>query len=84
MPHQVWNIFKTPEILAALNPMHAIKFITGHGFGSFLVLGSVPLAVTGAEALYADMGHWKRAIRLAWFALVAPALVLNILVKVRC
>ena len=74
----VWNIVKTPEILAALNPLHALKFVTGHGFGSFLVLGSVLLAVTGAEALYADMGHFgKRAIRLAWFSLVAPALVLN-------
>lgn len=74
----IWNIYKMPEILAALNPAHAINFITSHGIGSFLVLGSVLLAVTGAEALYADMGHFgKRAIRLAWFALVAPALVLN-------
>ena len=74
----VWNILKTPEILAALNPLHALRFVTAHGYGSFLVLGSVLLAVTGAEALYADMGHFgKRAIRLAWFGLVAPALVLN-------
>lgn len=74
----LWNIIKTPEILAALHPAHAIRFVTGHGFASFLVLGSVLLAVTGAEALYADMGHFgKRAIRLAWFTLVAPALVLN-------
>lgn len=74
----IWNILKTPEILAALNPMHALTFVTAHGFGSFLVLGSVLLAVTGAEALYADMGHFgKRAIRMAWFALVAPALTLN-------
>jgi KUP system potassium uptake protein len=74
----IWNILKTPEILAALNPLHAWTFTTAHGFGSFLVLGSVLLAVTGAEALYADMGHFgKRAIRLAWFALVAPALTLN-------
>jgi KUP system potassium uptake protein len=74
----IWNILKKPEILAAMNPAHALQFISGHGFGSFLVLGSVLLAVTGAEALYADMGHFgKRPIRLAWFGLVAPSLVLN-------
>jgi KUP system potassium uptake protein len=74
----IWNILKRPEILAALNPMHAIHFATAHGYGSFVALGSVLLAITGAEALYADMGHFgKRAIRVAWFALVAPALVLN-------
>jgi KUP system potassium uptake protein len=74
----LWNVVQAPEILAALNPIHAVKFITGHGTASFLVLGSVLLALTGAEALYADMGHFgKKAIRLAWFSLVAPALVLN-------
>ena len=74
----VWNIAKNPAILAALNPLHALHFTTAHGFASFVVLGSVLLAVTGAEALYADMGHFgKRAIRVAWFGLVAPALVLN-------
>jgi KUP system potassium uptake protein len=74
----VWNIAKTPAILAALNPLHALHFVTAHGVASFLVLGSVLLAITGAEALYADMGHFgKRAIRIAWFGLVAPALVLN-------
>jgi KUP system potassium uptake protein len=73
-----WNIWKRPEILAALDPRHALHFVTGHGFASFIVLGSVLLAFTGAEALYADMGHFgKRAIRIAWFGLVAPALVLN-------
>jgi KUP system potassium uptake protein len=73
-----WNIAKHPEILAALNPLHAVGFVTGHGIASFVVLGSVLLAVTGAEALYADMGHFgKRAVRIAWFGLVAPALVLN-------
>ncbi|HEY6821036.1 MAG TPA: potassium transporter Kup [Burkholderiales bacterium] len=73
-----WNIAKNPEILGALNPVHALQFVSGHGFASFVVLGSVLLAVTGAEALYADMGHFgKRAIRVAWFGLVAPALVLN-------
>jgi KUP system potassium uptake protein len=74
----VWNIAKAPAILEALNPAHALQFATQHGAASFLVLGSVLLAITGAEALYADMGHFgKRAIRWAWFALVAPALVLN-------
>ena len=74
----IWNIVKNPEILEALNPVHAMRFVTGHGFASFVVLGSVLLAITGAEALYADMGHFgKRAIRIAWFGLVAPALVLN-------
>ncbi len=74
----LWNIARNPEILAGLNPTHAIRFATSHGFASFVVLGSVLLAVTGAEALYADMGHFgKRAVRLAWFGLVAPALVLN-------
>ena len=74
----VWNIAKEPTILRALDPIHAVEFATGHGFASFVVLGSVLLAITGAEALYADMGHFgKRAIRLAWFGMVAPGLVLN-------
>ena len=74
----VWNIQKNPEILGALSPLHAFRFVTAHGYASFVVLGSVLLAITGAEALYADMGHFgKRAVRLAWFALVAPSLVLN-------
>jgi KUP system potassium uptake protein len=74
----VWNIAKQPSILVALNPAHAASFLTSHGFASFVVLGSVLLAITGAEALYADMGHFgARAVRIAWFGLVAPALVLN-------
>jgi KUP system potassium uptake protein len=74
----VWNIVKNPQILSALNPAHAVGFLAGHGFASFVVLGSVLLAITGAEALYADVGHFgKRAVRIAWFGLVAPALVLN-------
>jgi KUP system potassium uptake protein len=74
----IWNIQKNPEILGALNPLHAIDFATAHGYASFVVLGSVLLAITGAETLYADMGHFgKRAIRVAWFSIVAPALVLN-------
>src|SRR6476646_6056705 len=74
----VWQISKAPEILKALDPTHALRFVTGHGFASFIELGSVLLAFTGAEALYADMGHFgKRAIRLAWFGVAAPGLVLN-------
>jgi KUP system potassium uptake protein len=74
----VWNIAKAPEILQALDPRHALAFATGHGAASFIVLGSVLLAITGAEALYADLGHFgKRAIRLAWFCVAAPGLVLN-------
>src|SRR5687767_12117209 len=74
----IHGIVQAPSVLAALNPLHALRFLTSHGFASFLVLGSVVLAVTGAEALYADMGHFgKRPVRIAWFSLVAPALVLN-------
>jgi KUP system potassium uptake protein len=74
----VANIVQNPAILEALNPLHAVAFTTGHGAASFVVLGGVLLAVTGAEALYADIGQFgKRAIRLAWFWIVAPALVLN-------
>jgi KUP system potassium uptake protein len=73
-----WNIARAPQVLEAMHPLHAWRFLTSHGTASFLVLGSVLLAITGAEALYADMGHFgKRAIRVAWFAVVAPALVLN-------
>jgi KUP system potassium uptake protein len=74
----IWQIGKAPVILQALDPIHALRFVTGHGYASFVVLGSVLLAVTGAEALYADMGHFgKRAIRIAWFGVAAPGLVLN-------
>jgi KUP system potassium uptake protein len=74
----LYGIVRAPAVLAALNPLHALAFLTGHGFASFVVLGAVVLAVTGAEALYADMGHFgKGPVRIAWFSLVAPALVLN-------
>ena len=74
----IWGVARYPAILAALNPLHGIAFVTQHGFSSFLVLGAVLLAFTGAEALYADMGHFgKRPIRIAWFSLVLPALTLN-------
>ncbi len=73
----VW-ISRQPLVLLALNPWHAIAFGFEHGRVTLWVLGAVFLAVTGAEALYADMGHFgKRPIRVAWFALVFPALVLN-------
>ncbi len=76
----VYCIARETAILAALNPMHALKFVSAHGFSSFVVLGAVVLAVTGAEALYADMGHFgKSPIRMAWFGLVFPALALNYL-----
>jgi KUP system potassium uptake protein len=71
-------IVKHPEVLRALDPTHALRFTTQHGFASFVVLGAVLLAFTGAEALYADMGHFgKGPIRIAWFGLVFPALMLN-------
>jgi len=72
------QVLRDPGVLAALNPRHALNFLTGHGWSGFFALGSVFLAMTGAEALYADMGHFGRGpIRLDWFALVLPALVLN-------
>ena len=71
-------IARNPEVLRALDPLHALAFITQHGWASFVVLGAVLLAFTGAEALYADMGHFgKGPIRIAWFGLVFPALILN-------
>ncbi len=74
----LYGIAQHPGVLGALDPMHALSFLTSHGKASFVVLGSVVLAVTGAEALYADMGHFgKGAVRIAWFSIVAPALVLN-------
>jgi KUP system potassium uptake protein len=67
-----------PEVIAAVNPWHAVEFFRRDGVRGFLILGAVVLVVTGGEALYADMGHFgKRPIRLAWFSVVLPALVLN-------
>ena len=72
------EVFKEPEILAALSPHHAAMFFVHNGAKGFFVLGAVVLAVTGAEALYADMGHFgKRPIRVAWFAVALPCLLLN-------
>ncbi len=72
------QIFNHPAILAAVNPYYALLFLLHNGWSAFLVLGTVFLVVTGGEALYADMGHFGvRPIRLVWFSLVLPALVIN-------
>ena len=74
----VRGILLAPQVLEALNPLHGVRFFLDNGAAGFLVLGSVFLVVTGGEALYADMGHFGRApIRIAWFTLVLPALMLN-------
>ncbi|QOL50895.1 potassium transporter Kup [Massilia litorea] len=76
----VINIAKAPVILEALNPWHAARFMAENKFIAFVALGAVVLALTGAEALYADMGHFgKKPIRFAWFLIVFPALALNYL-----
>ena len=72
------EVIKGPNILFALNPLYGLRFVASHGWPGFLALGSVFLALTGAEALYADMGHFGReSIRLDWFGIVLPALILN-------
>ena len=74
----VWNIVDHPQVLWALSPHHALGFIGRHPGISFIILGAVVLCVTGAEALYADMGHFgRKPIRLAWFSVAMPSLVLN-------
>src|SRR5688572_8105565 len=71
-------IIKGPVVLQAVNPYYAVKFFMAHGFHGLVVLGAVFLVVTGGEALYADMGHFGRfPIRLAWFTIVLPCLLLN-------
>jgi len=73
-------IMRHPEILFALNPLHAVEFMLHHGIIGFVTLGAVFLAVTGAEALYADLGHFgKRPIQTAWLFIVLPSLALNYL-----
>lgn len=72
------NILHEPTVMQAINPMYALRFIHGHAMAAFLSLGGVVLALTGAEALYADMGHFgRKPIQLAWFWFVLPALTLN-------
>ncbi|HEX7603152.1 MAG TPA: KUP/HAK/KT family potassium transporter, partial [Polyangiaceae bacterium] len=74
----LYHVLAAPQVLVALSPVHAAHYLTGHGFKGLAILGSVVLAVTGGEALYADMGHFgAKPIRLAWIALVFPALVLS-------
>jgi KUP system potassium uptake protein len=74
----VGQIVHYPAVLAAISPHHGVRFLAQHGQRGVLVLGGVFLAVTGGEALYADLGHFgRRPIRLAWFAVVFPALLLN-------
>ncbi len=74
----VSHIMAHPEILQAINPLHALRFMYHQPGTTFVVLGAVVLCVTGAEALYADLGHFgKRPIRLAWFTVAMPALTLN-------
>lgn len=74
----LWNVFKHPDVLLAINPWYAFEFFFEHGSLAFLALGAVVLAITGGEALYADMGHFGRLpIRLTWYAMVLPSLALN-------
>src|ERR1700677_2947089 len=74
------QIMRHPEVLFALNPLHAVSFMLHHGVIGFVTLGAVFLAVTGAEALYADLGHFgKRPIQTAWLFIVLPSLALNYL-----
>jgi KUP system potassium uptake protein len=74
----LYNILPHPQILAAVNPLHAIAFMHEHALQAFIVLGAVFLVLTGAEALYADMGHFGiKPIQYAWFFLTMPCLLLN-------
>lgn len=74
----IMEIAQSPQVLFALNPVHAIRFLTSEPWIAFLALGTIVLAVTGGEALYTDMGHFgKFPIRLSWFSFVLPALMLN-------
>ena len=76
----IWHIIGNPHVLIALNPWHAVRFFMDEGTLAFLAMGSVVLAVTGAEALYADMGHFgRKPIGMSWLAFVVPALMLNYL-----
>jgi KUP system potassium uptake protein len=74
----LWQVAKHPAVLLAVNPIYAYRIIADQGLGIFWAFGSIVLAVTGAEALYADMGHFgRKPIRLAWLGLVMPGLLLN-------
>jgi KUP system potassium uptake protein len=74
----IWGVIRHPAVFAALNPLYGLRYLLSNGYASFLALGGVFLCVTGAEALYADMGHFgSRPIRVAWSGIVLPSLVLN-------
>src|SRR5713101_3647824 len=74
----IWGISQHPSVLFAIDPRYGVRYLLSGGLAGFLVLGGVFLCVTGAEALYADMGHFgARPIRLAWSAIVFASLVLN-------
>ncbi|MFT3756710.1 MAG: potassium transporter Kup [Pseudoxanthomonas sp.] len=76
----VFNIRHNPEVINAINPWWGVKFFVVHGWHGIFILGAVVLAVTGGEALYADMGHFgKKPIQHAWYTVVLPALMLNYL-----
>ncbi|MGB7925191.1 MAG: KUP/HAK/KT family potassium transporter, partial [Pyrinomonadaceae bacterium] len=76
----VMQVVRHPSVVGAFNPIHAVNFFQRNGWHGFLVLGTVFLVVTGGEALYADMGHFgKRPIRIVWYTIVLPALLLNYL-----
>lgn len=73
-----YHIVQTPRVIVALNPYYAVSFMAAHVLQAYIVLGSVVLVLTGAEALYADMGHFgARPIRVGWYFLVMPSLLLN-------
>ena len=74
----VSGIVRHPKVFVALNPVYGLSYLVSHGLTGFLVLGAVFLCVTGAEALYADMGHFgSRPIQIAWFGIVFPSLIIN-------
>ncbi len=74
----LYHMFDNPEVFSALNPMHAVMFFVNHSGVSLVVLGAICLSVTGAEALYSDLGHFgPKPIRFAWFGLIFPCLILN-------
>src|ERR1700732_3352785 len=72
------SVLKHPGMIAAVDPRYAVRFMLASGWEGFLVLGGVFLCITGGEALYADMGHFGRGpIRLSWYTIVLPALLLS-------
>jgi KUP system potassium uptake protein len=76
----VINIGAAPQIIGAINPMHAVHFVSLHRTTAYIVMGAVVLVVTGVEALYLDMGHFGRnPVRYAWLFIVLPSLLINYL-----